>query len=73
MESLSWLSTLVVATRSRHHFGAPNQDARINTQCPTDETKDDDRTDSDSARAAPGNAAQSPAPIFNSAALGQVI
>jgi hypothetical protein len=65
---------LLGLTGFRQHVGALNEDARIDTQCPTDETEYDDRADPDSAAARSGKAAApSTTPVFNSVALGQLI
>ena len=65
---------LLGLTGFRQHVGALNEDARIDTQCPTDETEHDDCADPNSAAAGSGKAtAPSTTPVFNSVALGQVI
>jgi hypothetical protein len=63
---------LLRVAASGHHFGAPNEEAWIYAEGPTDQAEHDDCADPNAA-AASGKAARSAAPILNSIALRQFI
>jgi hypothetical protein len=58
---------------ARQYFGTADQNARVDTERPPDEAKDDDGTDAKAAGATHRNASAAPAPIFYSVASWQLV